>query len=199
MIRMKKHYAFIPLKDKDLSSFRKSLVAGLSFRPVFALLMIGILAIIGYFKRDLLADDSASLFVFSISVALIIYLIFLELQKLFIVGRLHKSSLMPYIRVRGSDASFYIEELTNGFLVQTQPVNFVDITACKKILADIVTQFEDALQLSEYLHSCFDSQDDRLVNKAVIYIEVIRDQLAKGNQEILATYDTLKNYKEELF
>lgn len=198
MVRMKKHYAFIPLKDTDLSSFRKSLLASLSLRPVFALLMLGILAAIGYMKQSLLAANAASLFVFALAVAWIIYLIFLEAQKLVLVARLHKSSLLPYIHVRNSDSSFYIEEVTNGFIVQIEPVNLADISICRNILSDIVAQFSESSRLADYLRSCMDSRDDRLINKAVVYVEVIRDQLEKGNHDILATYDKLKNYKEEL-
>ncbi len=198
MVRMKKHYAFIPLKDTDLSSFRKSLLASLSLRPVFALLMLGILAAIGYMKQSLLAANAASLFVFALAVAWIIYLIFLEAQKLVLVARLHKSSLLPYIHVRNSDSSFYIEEVTNGFIVQIEPVNLADISICRNILSDIAAQFSESSRLADYLRSCMDSRDDRLINKAVVYVEVIRDQLEKGNHDILATYDKLKNYKEEL-
>lgn len=195
---MKKHYAFIPLKDTDLSSFRKSLIQSMSLRPVFAVLMLVVLAVIGYIKQSLLAENAASLVVFALAIAWIIYLIFLEVQKLIVVIRLHKSSLMPYIHVRGSDSSFYIEEVTNGFIVQIEPVNLMDISASRNVLGELVSQFTGCSRLAEYLHSCMDSRDDRLINKAVIYVEILRDQLERGNLDILATYDKLKNYKEEL-
>lgn len=195
---MKKHYAFIPLKDKDLSSFRKSLLASLTPRPLFALLMLAVLGFIGFFKQELLIENSVSLLVFALAAAFILYLLFLELQKMFVVARLHKSSLLPYIHVRGLDASFYVEEVTNGFIVQIAPVNFMDISNSKDILSDITARFKESTRLAGYLHSCMDSRDDHLINKAVIYVEIVRDQLEKGNKEILATYDKLTNFKEEL-
>lgn len=198
MVCMKKHYAFIPLKDTDLVSFRKSIIQSMSPRPAFAVLMLGILTFIGYWKRALLAQNSVSLFVFALAVAWILYLIFLELQKLVLVGRLRKASLLPYIHVRDSDSSYYIEEVSNGFIVQIEPVNLVDISISQSILSELVSQFSGCSRLAEYLHFCIDSRDDRLINKAVIYIEILRDQLAKGNLDILSTYDKLQNYKEEL-
>ena len=195
---MKKHYAFIPLKDTDLSSFRKSLLQSMSLRPVFAILMLVVLAVIGYSKQSILANNAAALIVFALSIAWIIYMIFLEAQKLVVVIRLHKSSLMPYIRVRGSDNSYYIEEVTNGFIVQIEPVNLMDISTSRDILGELVSKFAGCSHLAEYLHSCMDSRDDHLINKAVIYVEILQSQLEHGNLDILATYDKLKNYKEEL-
>lgn len=195
---MKKHYAFIPLKDTDLSSFRKSLIQSMSPRPIFAVVMLLVLAIIGYSKQTILSKNAAALIVFALSIAWIIYLIFLEAQKLFVVIRLHKSSLMPYIRVRGSDTSFYIEEVTNGFIVQIEPVNLMDISVSRNVLGELVSKFAGCYRIAEYLHSCMDSRDDRLINKAVIYVEILQSQLEHGNLDILATYDKLKNYKEEL-
>ncbi len=207
---MKKHYAFIPLKEKDLSNFRKSILAGLSLRPIFATCTLLILVLIGFLNQDLLIDNPASLVVFSLATAIVIYLLFLEIQKLFIVARLHKSNLLPFIHVRNSDDSFYIEELNNGFIIQTEPVNLTDISFCMDLLTDMKTQFTEYAQLAEfsqltdatrlmtYLHSCINSKDDRLVNKAVIYIEIIKSQLDKGNQDILLSYDKLSNYKDEL-
>ena len=48
---MKKHYTFIPLKEKDLSSFRKALISSLWFRPcacLLALIVIGIRCICSF-------------------------------------------------------------------------------------------------------------------------------------------------------
>ena len=196
---MKKHYAFIPLQDKDLSTFRKSLITSLSFRPVFAFLKLCILGFIGYTNQELLTESQSSLFIFSLASAIIFYLLFMEIQKIFIVGKIHKSSLLPFIRVRGSDDSYYMEEVENGFIVQIEPVNLTDVSASRGILSDIVNRFTESSRLASYLRSCMDSKDDHLINKAVIYVEIIRDQLEKGNKDILATYDKLKNFKGELY
>lgn len=195
---MKKHYAFVPLKDRDLSAFRKSLLAGIAPRPLFAVLMLAALGFIGFFKQELLTASSVSLLIFALAAAFILYLLFLELQKMFVIARLHKSSLLPFIHVRGLDSSFYVEEVTNGFIVQVAPVNFMDISNSKDTLSDITARFKESARLAGYLHSCMDSRDDHLINKAVIYVEIVRDQLEKGNKEILATYDKLTNFKEEL-
>lgn len=195
---MKKHYAFIPLKEKDLSSFRKSLLASLSLRPIFAILTLCILVVIGIIKQELLAKYPACLLVFSLASALVIYLIFLEVQKLVVISQLHKSSLLPYIHVRNSDSSFYMEEVTNGFIVQVEQINLVDISITKDILAEMMVQLKDNTRLLAYLNACFNSKDDLLINKAVIYVEIIKSQLDKGNHAILASYDRLVNFKEEL-
>ena len=194
---MKKHYAFIPLKDKDLSSFRKSLLASLSPRPVFAVLMLA-LGFIGFFRQEVLISDGISLLIFSLAAAFILYLFFLEIQKMLIISKIHKSSLLPFIHVRGLDSSFYVEEVTNGFIVQIAPVNLTDVSNSEDILSEITAKFTESSKLADYLYSCMNSQDDHLINKAVVYIEIIRDQLEKGNKEILATYDKLINFREDL-
>lgn len=196
---MKKHYAFIPLKDKDLSSFRKSLLASLSPRPVFAVLMLAALGFIGFFKQEVLISDGISLLFFSLTAAFILYLFFLEIQKILIISKIHKSSLLPFIHVRGLDSSFYVEEVTNGFIVQIAPVNLTDVSNSEDILSEITTKFTESAKLADYLHSCINSQDDHLINKAVVYVEIVRDQLEKGNKEILATYDKLTNFREDLY
>lgn len=196
---MKKHYAFIPLKDKDLSSFRKSLLASLSPRPVFAVLMLAALGFIGFFKQEVLISDGISLLFFSLAAAFILYLFFLEIQKILIISKIHKSSLLPFIHVRGLDSSFYVEEVTNGFIVQIAPVNLTDVSNSEDILSEITTKFTESAKLADYLHSCMNSQDDHLINKAVVYVEIVRDQLEKGNKEILATYDKLINFREDLY
>jgi hypothetical protein len=195
---MKKHYAFIPLKDKDLSSFRKSLLASLSPRPVFAVLMLAALGFIGFFRQEVLISDGISLLIFSLAAAFILYLFFLEIQKMLIISKIHKSSLLPFIHVRGLDSSFYVEEVTNGFIVQIAPVNLTDVSNSEDILSEITAKFTESSKLADYLYSCMNSQDDHLINKAVVYIEIIRDQLEKGNKEILATYDKLINFREDL-
>ena len=195
---MKKHYAFIPLKDRDLSSFRKSLIASLSPRPVFAVLMLAALGFIGFFRQEVLISDNISLLIFSLAAAFILYLLFLEIQKMLVISKIHKSSLLPFIHVRGLDSSFYVEEVTNGFIVQIAPVNFTDVSYSEDILSEITAKFKESTRLAAYLYSCMNSQDDHLVNKAVVYVEIVRDQLEKGNKEILATYDKLVNFREDL-
>lgn len=197
-IIMKRHYAFIPLKDKDLSSFRKSLLISLAPRSVCALLMLVVLGFIGHRYLDLLLTDGINLILFSLAVAFELFLFFRELQKLYAVASFHKSSLLPYIHVRGLDTSFYIEELENGFVIQTEPVNPTDISVAIDLLADIVMNHAESKRLAEYLHACLNSPDHHLTSKAVIYVEIIRDQLEKGNKDILATYDKLVNFREDL-
>lgn len=65
-------------------------------------------------------------------------------------------------------------------------------------MSEITAKFTESSKLADYLYSCMNSQDDHLINKAVVYIEIIRDQLEKGNKEILATYDKLINFREDL-
>lgn len=195
---MKKHYAFIPLKEKDLSSFRKSLIANLLPRPVCAVLTLVALGLLGFYKQDILIISYPALLLFSLAAAVVVYLLFIELQKLFVASRIHKSSLLPFIHVRGLDSSFYAEEVANGFIVQIAPVNRSDISDSKSTLADIALRFSEGDRLFSHLLDGMNSKDYRLINKAVIYVEIIHDQLEKGNKEILATYDKLENFKEDL-
>lgn len=162
---MKKHYAFIPLKDKDLSSFRKSLLASLSPRPVFAVLMLAALGFIGFFRQEVLISDGISLLIFSLAAAFILYLFFLEIQKMLIISKIHKSSLLPFIHVQGLDSSFYVEEVTNGFIVQIAPVNLTDVSNSEDILSEITAKFTESSKLADYLYSCRKPRRKRALKK----------------------------------
>lgn len=195
---MKKHYTFIPLKEKDLSSFRKALISNLWFRPVACLLALLALWVIGYLKIDILTGYKRALVLFSLATGLVLYLAVLELSKIHQVRTLQKSSLLPFIHTPKEDESFYSEELLGGFIIQTEPVNLVDVRSCREALALLSERYGDHTDLISYLTGCLDSPDEKLVNKAVIYMEIISSQLEKGNKDILATCDKLTNCREEL-
>lgn len=195
---MKKHYTFIPLKDKDLSSFRKALISNLWFRPFSCLLALAALGVIGYLKIDILTGRSRTMFLFSLAMGLIVYLAVLELSKIHQVRTLHKSSLLPFIHTPKEDDSFYSEELVGGFIIQTEPVNLADIRTCRQSLTLLSELHGDRIALISHLTGCLNSSDEKLVNKAVIYMEIISSQLEKGNKDILATCDKLTNCREEL-
>lgn len=205
---MKKHYAFIPLRDNDLSSFRKALLSNLWFRPFFCVLTAVVLCLIGYTKRELLFNDSIALIIFSLALITVIYVAVPEALNLHQAAQLKRSSLLPFIHTAGEDETFYSEEITGGFIIQTEPVNLVDIAHSKEVLSALHTEYaEDEAQRSKdfdserifsYLSACLQGSDEKLLNKAVIYTEILSLQLEKGNKDILATYDKLTNCREEL-
>lgn len=195
---MKKHYTFIPLKDNDISAFRKALIGTLWFRPFFCMLTLAVLGVIGYIKRNLLLNNGVCLIIYALGVITVIYTAIPEFINMHQIRTLHKSNLLPFIHTAKEDGSFYSEEITNGFIVQTEPVNYADIIASKASLAVLSANCADHTRLITYLDSCINSTDEKLINKGVIYIEIIASQLEKGNKDILATYDKLVNCKEEL-
>lgn len=205
---MKKHYAFIPLKDNDLSSFRKALLSNLWFRPFFCVLTGIALCFIGYTKRELLFNDSISLIIFSFALVTVIYVTVPEVLNLHQAAQLKRSSLLPFIHTAGEDESFYSEEITGGFIIQTEPVNLVDVAHSREVLSALHTEYGnemtphskdfDSESIFSYLSACLQGSDEKLLNKAVIYTEILSLQLEKGNKDILATYDKLTNCREEL-
>lgn len=195
---MKKHYTFIPLKDKDLSSFRKALLSSLWFRPCACVLALIALGIIGYRKLAVLTSAMHFLLLYGIAASFILYRMLRELANLLQVGTLRKSSLLPFIHTAKEDDTFYSEELSGGFIIQTEPINLVELSTSKEILSELAANCETPNPLFSYLEFCINSSDEKLVNKGVIYIEIIKKQLEKGNIDILATYDQLKNCREEL-
>lgn len=205
---MKKHYAFIPLRDNDLSSFRKALLSNLWFRPFSCVLAFAALCSIGFIKRELLFNDSFALIIFSLALVTVIYIGIPEMMNLNQVAQLKRSALMPYIHADGEDADFYSEEIQGGFIIQTEPVNLVDITRSKEILDALYSEYINKEEKNEdnpntagvfaYLSMCLQGSDEKLLNKAVIYTEILKTQLEKGNKDILATYDRLTNCREEL-
>lgn len=205
---MKKHYAFIPLRDKDLSSFRKALLSNLWFRPFSCVLAFAVLCIIGFIKRELLFDNSFALIIFSLALVTVIYISIPEIMNLHQAAQLKRSSLIPFIHADGEDEDFYSEEIQGGFIIQTEPVNLVDITRSREILDALYSEYMDKEKQSDddpktagvftYLSMCLQGSDEKLLNKAVIYTEILKTQLEKGNKDILATYDRLTNCREEL-
>lgn len=191
---MKKHYAFIPLNDADIIAFRKALLANLWFRPCFAFLAIILLGLLGYTYFSVFQAVPVCFVIYVISVAFVLYQLFLELNRLHIVNGVKKSNLLPFIHAVKGDAYFYSEEISCGFIIQIEPVSITDINTCKKILTDILSRFAESRPLFDYLSNCLNGSDKTLINKAVIYTEIIKDQLADGNLSILATHDKLVNY-----
>ena len=194
---MKKHYAFIPIKDQDVKEFRKLLIGDLWFRPIFAILMILVLIYLGITKHVAETASGLTLFLYAFAIALMLYLIFSESSKLHYIWNIKKKNLLPFIRTVKIDASFYTEELSDGFIIQTEPVNLVDITKCNELLSEIVTRFEQSSTLIVYLKNCINSHNESLVNKAVIYSEIIKEQLDLGNLDILDSGESIHNYKGE--
>lgn len=191
---MKKHYAFVPLKESDLKAFRKSLISSFWFRPVFCFLLILFLAWLGYTRLDILLNNSFCLVIYILAVIYIFFQAFSESRRLHIIHRIKKSNLLPLIHSVKGDAYFYNEEISNGFIIQIEPVNAADISRCKEELSLILEQFSESLPLCNYIKNCFGSDNKTLINKAVIYTEILKDQLDKGNLAILATHDKLVNY-----
>ncbi len=195
---MKRHYSFIPIQDKDLCQFRKSAISGLLPRPAFAVTAIVILGLIAYPKQALLQSDKLSLIAFGAGLAVVLYFLIQDMQKLFTLFRLRKSSLIPYIRVRGMDSDFYIEEVENGFVVQTAPVDSEDILSNITLLIQMKTKYPEFNELGDLLLASMTITDPKQLNKSVMYTEIIFDQLAKGNKDILATYDKLTNFRDDI-
>lgn len=191
---MKKHYTFVPLKDNELMLFRKALMSSLWFRPVFCILALLFLGWLGFSYRFVLTASTVCLIWYTLAVLFVLSEAYGEIRRLSFISHLKKSALLPYIHAAKADASFYNEEIPNGFIIQTEPVRFPDITWCRTELSHILEQFADSLPLHDYLEGCLDSNDASLINKAVIYTEIIKDQLASGNHAILATHDKLVNY-----
>ncbi len=191
---MKKHYAFIPLKESDIQIFRRSLIENFWFRPVFGTLVIALLCWIGFTHTAVLKENFVCLTLYLLAIIFVLYESLGEIRRLLFISRLKKSNLLSFIHAAKADAYFYNEEIPNGFIVQVEPVNFPDIVKCREELSHILEQFAESLPLYNYLNTCFNSKDASLINKAVIYTEIIKDQLASGNRAILATHDKLVNY-----
>ena len=146
----------------------------------------------------MLTSEMHFLILYGIAAGFILYRMIRELANLHQVSTLRKSSLLPFIHTANEDDTFYSEELSGGFIIQTEPINLMEISNSKEMLAELSANCEAPNPLFPYLESCLNSSDEKLVNKGVIYIEIIRNQLEKGNADILATYDKLKNCREEL-
>lgn len=194
---MKKHYIFIPIKESDISEFKNAAIKSRLLRPLFVLLMMVILGLIGFANRTLISKQPDCLIVFSAAAAFFLFLFIHEAYRLFLLYRLHKSFLLPYIRVRGFEESFYSEELPDGFIIQTMPVGITDIECCRAALMKLAADHPDHTALTDYLNACLTGNDGFLTGKAVIYTEIIFEQLEKGNKDILATYDSLQNFKAD--
>lgn len=194
---MKKHYIFISIKKDDISAFRKVLVSSLWMRAFACLAAIVILCIMGYLKKKIIVANFICAVVYVFAFGFIVALALLEVPPLIQASTLKKSSLLPFIHTPKEDASFYSEELPGGFLVQSEPVTGTDRDRGREQLRILADSCSNQLLL-QHLDLWINGSDQHMINKAVIYLEIISVQLEKGNKDILATCDTLKNCREDL-
>lgn len=129
---MKKHYTFIPLKEKDLSSFRKALISSLWFRPCACLLALIVIGIIGYRKLAVLTSEMYFLILYGIAAGFILYRMIRELANLHQVSTLRKSSLLPFILLPKKTIPSIRRNYPAGFIIQTEPINLVELSTSQR-------------------------------------------------------------------
>lgn len=192
---MKNHYSFILFQNKDLRQLKKKLLFSLRFRILFSLAMVSIF-ILTYFRyKILLYYLNFNLILYIISLIVAILIILKEMIHIGFILNMKKASLMPFIKLQQTSSDFYSEEISNGFIIQKRTISKEDITFCHNLLNEINRTCEKPLQSYDYLSSCIQSNNDFLIKKAVIYIEIIKDQLYLGNTDILTFYDKITYLK----
>ncbi|MGN0484052.1 MAG: hypothetical protein ACI4HI_10930 [Lachnospiraceae bacterium] len=190
---MKKHYELIKLDEHDMRSLRLALAGDTALRIPFASLMLGILLFLGFSYLDVLKSNAVTLILFFLALEIIFFLLVREILHFYTIMHLKRSSLIHYIHTSFKDAHFYSEEIPEGFIIQILPVKYEDILYCRELLESKISAFQQALQLADYLLSCLSSTDKTLVNKGVIYTEIVSQQLDIGNDAILSSHDRLCN------
>ena len=129
------------------------------------------------------------LILYGIAAGFILYRMIRELANLHQVSTLRKSSLLPFIHTANEDDTFYSEELSGGFIIQTEPINLMEISNSKEMLAELSANCEAPNPLFPYLESCLNSSDEKLVNtiedKIPIYhMDNMKEQLSLQQIEI---------------
>ena len=79
-----------------------------------------VIGIIGYRKLAVLTSEMYFLILYGIAAGFILYRMIRELANLHQVSTLRKSSLLPFIHTAKEDDTFYSEELSGGFIIQTE-------------------------------------------------------------------------------
>ena len=190
---MKKHYEFVKLSEKDMHKLRGMLRGDAVLRIPFAFLIFGILVYMGSTHLYALTDSVPTLLIYLLSLEIVLSFAIREIVRIHSIHRLHKSTLVNYIHSGKADESFYNEEIPDGFIIQILPVKYEDIQYCLTLIDERISKFKQALSLAEYLGSCLSSNDKQLVNKGVIYTEIVSEQLDMGNLAILSSREHLCN------
>lgn len=190
---MKKHYEFIKISEKDMPNIRYMLIGDLNLRIPFIICCIALLVFVGISSYTLLFDSLFRTIVFSVALEFMLICLFASIRRLYAILHMHKSNLVNYIKLGLKDEHFFSEEIPEGFIIQTTPVQREDIRLCKEILEDDDSVLKHNHALTDYLFSCLASANNALVNKGVIYTEIILDQLSIGNRDISLSEDKLQN------
>lgn len=191
---MKKHYEFVKLNEKDIHTLRQMLTGDAWSRIILSVVALGIIGYLGYTRMETLTAGILKLIVFFLAIEIVGMALIKEISHVLAIRKIHKSNLVHYIHNGFKDQYFYSEELEEGFIVQVQPVGPEDVDYCERILEEKREECGGELKGFEYLSDCLRSSNRELVNKAVIYIEIIRDQLLLGNTKILDSSETIKYF-----
>lgn len=190
---MKKHYEFVKLNEKDMRNLRCMLIGDIAVRIPFASLVLIILAYLGISHKEVLVDNVFSLIFFLLELEIVVTSLIREILHFGAIMKIHKSNLVHYIHTGLKDEHYFSEEIPDGFIVQVLPVKYEDIMYCRELLEDKVAQFCQNIKLFDYLFACLASNNRKLINKGVIYTEIVMEQLKMGNTDILSSDNHLRN------
>lgn len=180
-----KHYGYLPITEEFLSDAKKHMLRG----ELTRLILILIPAI--FINLFASADNSFFTILQVIIDTAAIGSIIGTLYNVIALKKLGIKQLKKAIALDGA----YVEKVGEGLIVQTAPITNKALNDCAIDLINIYESHPDKLPLIKKLKSWVFSEDTILRIKAVIYTEVITDQLAAGNIDILETEEHIINFK----
>lgn len=190
---MEKHYKYIVFDDKKVAYFRKELIktacehiAGIIV-TLLAVILIGmshglncipVLSLYTTLSQHLFSPQQITL-----DIAMCVLILWLLNE----IGALSKSITLSKGDVLKStiSADHYFVACRDGIIIQTEDIDSEDIISAKREASRIKDKYPGESEQILQLLAELDSSKEKTATFAAISVEIIGDQLRKGNTDIL--------------
>ena len=197
---MKRHYQFVEFKEDKILYFKKKMIRSALLRSVICGLLTAIFFFIGanyglfpFKSLTMLAiSNTAATFqqgIFDLVLLLLLLSFIWEFIMFFRARNLSKEHILESAVTAGRFSVI----LPNGILIQSEDIGTEDIAHAKKCLLVLQDKYisQSARTLFSKLQEELDSPDEKTATDAAIYLEILQEQLEKGNVKII---DSIKDF-----
>lgn len=180
-----RHYGYLAINEEFLSGARTSLIKGELWRLIPLLIVTTCINFAStYINSQLL---------FILQIILVTATLTRLVYTLYSVFAIKHMGIKQITRAAGLDGAF-VEEVSGGLLLQTSSITSESLNACAEILTSIYNKYPEKLPIIKIIKEWIFSENILLRIKAVIYTEVLADQLEGGNTLISVEQDKLLNF-----
>lgn len=184
-----RHYGYLAITDEFLEAARSLLIKG-ELIHIMSLLLVTIII-------NIVATYSDSTLLFILQVVLVTASFTRIAYTIYNIFAINHLGIKQVKRAAGLDG-IYVEEVSGGLILQTKSITNASLNTCAEILVSIYNKYPDKLALIKSIKEWIFSEDVTLRIKAVIYTEILMDQLEGGNTSISVLQNKLINFDENI-